>query len=79
MQCRPLVIKVPMLSHKPLSSGLLCWVKKTNLAGARMLVRPSIIGIGARTAGPNGTGEASFDAPERRKDYDGSFTVTSVV
>ena len=44
-----------------------------------MFVCPSIIGMGARTAGPNGTGEASFDAPERRKDYDDSFTVTSVM
>ena len=56
MQCRPLVIKVPMLWHKLLSLGLLCWVKKTNLAGARMFVCPSIIDIGVRTAGPNGTG-----------------------
>ena len=36
----------------------------------------NIIGIGARTAGPIGTGEAPFDVPEQRKDYDGNFRVT---
>ena len=33
-----------------------------------MHVCPSILAPGARTAGPIGTGEGSFDAPERRKD-----------
>ena len=31
-------------------------------------VCPSILAHGARTAGQIGTGEAPFDAPERRKD-----------
>ena len=33
-----------------------------------MYVCPSIFAPGAQTAGPIGTGEAPFDAPERRKD-----------
>ena len=42
-----------------------------------MFVCRSIIGIGARTAGPAGTGEAPFDAPEQPKDYGDNFRVTS--
>ena len=42
-----------------------------------LCVCSSIIGIEARVAGPIGTGEALFDAPERRNDYGGNLRVTS--
>ena len=42
-----------------------------------MFVCRSVIGIGAQTAGPIGTGEVPFDAPEQRKDYGNNFRVTS--
>ena len=54
----------------------LWWVAGEKLAGrclcvcmyVGMSVCPSIFASGARTAGPIGTGEYPFDAPERRKD-----------
>ena len=42
-----------------------------------MYVYRGIIGIGARTTDPIGTGEVPFDAPEQRKDYGDNFRVTS--
>ena len=77
MQCRPLVVKATMLWHNLSLIGLQRWARKTKLAGARMCVCPSIIGIGARAAGLIGTEEALFDAPERRNDYGGNLRVTS--
>ena len=45
------------------------WVKEIQLAGpVSLCVCPSILAPGARTAGPIGTGEGSFDVPERQKD-----------
>ena len=38
-------------------------------------VCPSILSLGARTAGRIGTGEAQFDAPEQRKDDGGNRRV----
>ena len=49
-------------------------VKEMELAGpVCVYVCPSIFASGARTAGRIGTGEYSFDAPERRKDDGNSF------
>ena len=42
-----------------------------------MFVCRSMIGIGALTAGPIGTGAAPFDAPKQREDYGDNFRVTS--
>ena len=47
------------------------------MAGARIFVCRSIIGIGPRTAGLIGIWEALFDLPEQRKDYGDDFRVTS--
>ena len=46
-----------------LSLGLDYYIMKAQLAGTRIFVCPSIIVLGARTAGPKETGEAPFDAP----------------
>ena len=67
MENRPLVIKAIVLWHEHLLFVLQWWVRKTKLAGARIFLCRSIIGIGTRTAGPIGTKEAPFDEPEKRK------------
>ena len=67
MQCRPVVIQAPMPWHKFVSLVLQYWVRKGNLAGARIYACLRIVGRGARMAGPIETGEAFFDQPEWRK------------